>query len=192
MAVHAVVHVSMAALYAPLERYFGSTVRLYRVIMWAWPLTIVCAPLLNLMARRGEEGTLSFNIALFIFFVVWAVSGFTVSECMSPHQVFHHSHFDFSNILASMSIMVTETAPSPAALATINVCISILFMHPCQRTHSRHLFQGLSQMAIILPQAIAPAFVTSLFAFSIQSGIAGGNLIWIILFCFSTSPARYD
>jgi hypothetical protein len=41
-------------------------------------------------------------------------------------------------------------------------------------------------MAIILPQAIAPAFVTSLFAFSIQSGIAGGNLTWIILFAFST------
>ena len=42
-------------------------------------------------------------------------------------------------------------------------------------------------MAITLPQAIAPAFVTSLFAFSIQSGIAGGNLTWIILFAFSTS-----
>ena len=130
MAIRAVLHISIAALYAPVERYFGSTVRFYRVIMWGWPLTILCAPLLNMMARRGEEGTWPFNIALFIFYFLWAISGFTYSECMSPHQVFHHSHFDFSNLLAAMSIMVTETAPSPGALATINVCTSILSMHP--------------------------------------------------------------
>lgn len=41
-------------------------------------------------------------------------------------------------------------------------------------------------MAIVLPQAIAPAFVTSLFAISVQTGFAGGNLIWIFLFVLST------
>ena len=45
--------------------------------------------------------------------------------------------------------------------------------------------QGLSQMAIVLPQAIAPASVTSLFAASIKSHIMGGNIIYVVLFAFS-------
>ena len=82
-----------------------------------------------------------------------------------------------------MSIMITEITPSPSVSATINVCISTF--HAPLRTHPE---QGLSQMAVILSQAVAPSFDTSLFAFSIQSGIAGGNLTWIILFALSTSP----
>lgn len=33
---------------------------------------------------------------------------------------------------------------------------------------------------------IAPAFITSLFAFSIKSQIASGNLVWIIMFGFAS------
>lgn len=40
-------------------------------------------------------------------------------------------------------------------------------------------------MCIAFPQAIAPAFVTSLFAYSLKSNIAGGNLVWIILLAIS-------
>lgn len=36
-------------------------------------------------------------------------------------------------------------------------------------------------MAIVFPQAFAPAFVTSTFAWSIKLKILGGNTIWIIL-----------
>jgi MFS family permease len=60
----------------------------------------------------------------------------------------------------SIGVMANDASPSASALATIN---------------------GISQMAISLPQALSPAFVTSLFAYSIESGIAGGNLIWIVL-----------
>lgn len=43
-------------------------------------------------------------------------------------------------------------------------------------------------MSIILPQAIAPATGTALFAFSIQnSDIMGGHLIWAILLIISKS-----
>lgn len=45
--------------------------------------------------------------------------------------------------------------------------------------------KGISQMAIVLPQAIAPAFVTSTYAFSITSDILGGNLIWVALIAIS-------
>ncbi|TDL22143.1 MFS general substrate transporter [Rickenella mellea] len=68
-------------------------------------------------------------------------------------------------------IMVNDSAPSAAALAAIN---------------------GVSQMTIVLPQAIAPAFVTSLFAYSIKSGIAHGHLIWIFTLAFSTTAAIHS
>ena len=40
-------------------------------------------------------------------------------------------------------------------------------------------------MVMLLPQAVVPATVASLFAWSISSGILGGNLIWIILIIIS-------
>ena len=36
-------------------------------------------------------------------------------------------------------------------------------------------------MAIVLPQAFAPALVTSTFAWSIGISTLGGNMIWILL-----------
>lgn len=80
MAIRAVLHIGIAFLYAPLERFCGSTVRCYRMVMWGWPLTTICAPLLNVMARRGLEGSWSFNIAMLVFFVIWAGSGFAWSK----------------------------------------------------------------------------------------------------------------
>ncbi|GJJ15230.1 hypothetical protein Clacol_009506 [Clathrus columnatus] len=61
--------------------------------------------------------------------------------------------------------MVTNASPSESALSKIN---------------------GLSQMAIILPQAVAPATATALFAYSIKSQIIRGHLIWAILFSIGT------
>ncbi|KAH8114502.1 MFS general substrate transporter [Phellopilus nigrolimitatus] len=62
------------------------------------------------------------------------------------------------------AVMINDAAPSADTLAAMN---------------------GISQMAIVLPQTIAPAFVTSVFAFSVSSNILGGNLIWIVLLCIS-------
>lgn len=42
-------------------------------------------------------------------------------------------------------------------------------------------------MTIVFPQGIAPAFVTSLFAFSIKSDVANGNLVWIVLIAICKS-----
>jgi hypothetical protein len=36
-------------------------------------------------------------------------------------------------------------------------------------------------MAISLPQALAPAFATSLFAYSLASPLAGGHLVWVVM-----------
>lgn len=69
------------------------------------------------------------------------------------------------------SIMVNDAAPSADSLATIN---------------------AISQMTIVLPQAIAPALGTSMFAASIQSSLLGGNMIWAVLFVFSMIVAIHS
>jgi MFS family permease len=60
-----------------------------------------------------------------------------------------------------MFSLITDSCPSQAALATVN---------------------SLSQVCIVVPQALAPASATSLFAWSLKSSIPHGNLTWIILF----------
>jgi len=150
MAVRSILQIGIMPLYATLERYFGSTIRLYRACMWLWPISVVCLPLLNSLARTAGSDSWTFNMALWIFFVIWAFSGCS---------------------WVGISVMVTDAAPSESALSSIN---------------------SVSQMAIVLPQAIAPVFVTSLFAFSVNSGVAGGQLVWIILFIFTCGAAVHS
>ncbi|PAV19860.1 MFS general substrate transporter [Pyrrhoderma noxium] len=59
------------------------------------------------------------------------------------------------------SLMINDAAPSPDSLAAMN---------------------GISQLAIVLPQAVTPAFVTSTFAWSISTTLLNGNMIYVILF----------
>ncbi|KZW01590.1 MFS general substrate transporter [Exidia glandulosa HHB12029] len=61
---------------------------------------------------------------------------------------------------ACLSILVNDAAPFPEALARLNAVL---------------------QIAIVVPQAVAPALGTSLFAVSLKTGIFNGNLVWIVL-----------
>ncbi|EUC66729.1 MFS general substrate transporter, putative [Rhizoctonia solani AG-3 Rhs1AP] len=68
-----------------------------------------------------------------------------------------------------MGSMVNDASPSAEALSLIN---------------------GISQMSIVLPQAISPALANSLFAASVEKHILGGNLVWVLLFVFSEFQPR--
>jgi len=70
-----------------------------------------------------------------------------------------------------MGMMANDVSPSASALAAIN---------------------GVIQLSIVLPQAIAPAFATSLFAYSIKNDIAGGNLVWIIFFVLTCTASVHS
>ncbi|KAG8688077.1 hypothetical protein FRC11_006107 [Ceratobasidium sp. 423] len=63
-----------------------------------------------------------------------------------------------------MGTMVNDASPSAEALSLIN---------------------GISQISIVLPQAISPALANSLFAASVEKHILGGNLVWVLLFVFT-------
>ncbi|KAH7098878.1 MFS general substrate transporter [Auriculariales sp. MPI-PUGE-AT-0066] len=63
-----------------------------------------------------------------------------------------------------LTIMLNAASSSPEALTRLN---------------------ALSQFTIVIPQAVGPAFGTSLFAFSLQTPFLHGHLVWVVLFLFA-------
>lgn len=59
------------------------------------------------------------------------------------------------------------------------------FNRPC-------VFKGVAQTFQALMMAIAPALVTSLFAFSIQSPILAGNIVYAILLIITVAGAVHS
>lgn len=72
----------------------------------------------------------------------------------------------------SSAVIINDAAPTADALGAVN---------------------GLSQMVIVLSEAVAPAVGTALFAVSKSSlrGVMGGNLIWVVLFGVSCGTAMH-
>lgn len=73
MAVRSVTNIAVMVFYTPLQRRLG-TVRLYQFAMAIYPFAIAFMPLLNHIARQGEESTLLFNAVLLTFFFVWSLA----------------------------------------------------------------------------------------------------------------------
>ena len=83
MSVRAVAQILSLIPYPYLERRYGF-MRMYRFSMLLWPVTIALFPLLNLIARsNGEDGFVWYG-ALFVFFMVWAFTGWTWRTCTPP------------------------------------------------------------------------------------------------------------
>ena len=75
--------------------------------------------------------------------------------------------------LAAISVFITRTAPNKHSLGTMN---------------------GLSQTTTSIARAIGPAAFSSIFAFSKESNILGGNLVYLIFFvlaCFLVLLSRF-
>lgn len=70
----------------------------------------------------------------------------------------------------SSGVIINDAAPTADSLAAVN---------------------GLSQMAIVLSEAVAPAVATTIFAFSKSSNVLNGNLIWVVLFAISCGTALH-
>lgn len=173
----------MMCLFAPLQNRIG-TRRTYQVSMLAWPLTILFFPILNLL-KRWEASELVMNIALCTFFVVWGLAHISWRKPFG-----HFIRWNILTLINSGFFSVDQRCYAVCRCTSGNECkrkaapISIFPLFT-------NLLQGISQMAIVLPQAIAPAFVTSLFAWSITSHILGGYLIWIILFGIGKSSSSH-
>ena len=87
-----------------------------------------------------------------------------------------------------MGMMANDACPSASALAAVNGEQNSTYVcSPIFRPDLYFLWGvvGVIQVSTVLPQAIAPAFATSLFAYSIKSDLAGGNLVWVICVAIS-------
>jgi len=62
-------------------------------------------------------------------------------------------------------VILNDAAPSAEALSVIN---------------------GMGQMSLSLAMAFAPAFITTLFAFTVEYNLLRGNLTWVVLFIIGT------
>lgn len=63
------------------------------------------------------------------------------------------------------------------------ICTASMVATSSPSAEALGMMNGISQMTLILPQAISPALGNSLFAASIYDNILGGNLIWVVMFC---------
>jgi MFS family permease len=116
--------------------------------------------------RMYQGSMLLFPLVVLMFPVLNAVLRWTGGEMNFSFWViwtFFFMIWAFTGFnWTSMFSLISEATPSQSALATLN---------------------SLSQMCIVLPQAIAPAAATSLFAYSGEHPeLFRGNLIWIIMF----------
>ncbi len=164
--------VPIMALYPKIEKRLGNLL-FYQLVMSTFP-SWSCASRCS-TRRRSYPHPPSFAMVS--------------SSCTSCSGVGRDSHGvrgllpsvifrKLSHLLACLSIMINDVCPSAEALAAINVTSSF-FARPYIPTN---YCQGLSQMSIQLPQAIAPALATVLYATSIRSGFLHGHGIWAFLF----------
>ncbi|KIJ40986.1 hypothetical protein M422DRAFT_780622 [Sphaerobolus stellatus SS14] len=115
-------------------------------------------PILSIMLESFNIGLLSDGlIAIFPLFCFTPIGlgGLGMSEAAIGFQMAIRSVLQ----LVTLSNMVVDVTPCAEALSIVN---------------------GLSSLAITLPQAVAPALIAPLFAYSIESGVAGGYIIWIV------------
>ncbi|KAJ7582620.1 major facilitator superfamily domain-containing protein [Mycena floridula] len=135
-----------------LHRYDSS--KTYNFFIAAWPPTFLSLPLLNLIARGhlDSAGVLNSEPSRLLWFGICVTMLFSRFGLMAYSRVLH--------FLANM-ILVKESSPSTHALGSVN---------------------GLVQACLCLSRALAPAFVSSIFALSTEYQLLGGNL-WSLIMC---------
>ncbi|KDQ16314.1 hypothetical protein BOTBODRAFT_31015 [Botryobasidium botryosum FD-172 SS1] len=162
--------------------------KLYDFTNSIWPLLFVLLPFLNILARigsveravdggvKGIEGV-ERMVGMFVEAAQMQTlgGGAAVEGALTMRAEWRAVIWVGVGIILALSrfaclafsfsmILVRNAAPSPASLGTAN---------------------GLIQSVMCLARAIAPAFVSSLFAVSVGQRILGGNMIWIAMFILS-------
>lgn len=81
MACRAVIFLSLLSLYPRIEAKIG-VLRCYQIAFLSWPCTIMILPCLNMIARRGGEGTFVWYLTLGLTMLSWSINslGWSKSE----------------------------------------------------------------------------------------------------------------
>ncbi|KAF8590442.1 MFS general substrate transporter [Ramaria rubella] len=125
----------------------------YKLCMTLWSIAYVALPLLNVLARLGLDDINAEADALKPAYSIAVWIG--IGICLAITRL--------ANLAFSLSmILVKDTSPCPSALGAAN---------------------ALAQFSMCLARAIAPAFVSALFATSIDHHILGSYL-WVCVMGF--------
>ncbi|KAF8761672.1 MFS general substrate transporter [Rhizoctonia solani] len=201
MSIRAVVHILMMVVYSKVNRALG-TVRLYKVTMAFWSLVVLGFPFLHWVASLTGIKSIVFNTAQFIFFLAWSVCGFAwvcmgtmVNDASPSAEALSLINGTFlsnlsrpwggETLLVSRLDYVRSSPPSSSSFHPPPR--PPLIAKGCIQPNRR-----ISQISIVLPQAISPALANSLFAVSVDKHLLGGNLVWVLLFVFRSVLIKAD
>ncbi|TDL24544.1 MFS general substrate transporter [Rickenella mellea] len=140
--------------FPPMQRRYGC-IGLYRRVMFIWPVAYAMFPLINFIARHSMpdlgDDFLQQSLGATI------PAGFIVWTCIACLLIAVRVAWMSYSVNA---ILVREACPSKDALGSTF---------------------GLASSVCCIARSLAPAFVSSLFAFSKRNQILGGNLVWVIM-----------
>ncbi|CAG8445428.1 2067_t:CDS:2, partial [Acaulospora colombiana] len=94
---------------------------IYRVSLIAWFPSLICFPILNWMARRGMEGSVSWYSMLLVLWIIWSVTAasFVLLSSLSPSA----SAVATVQGLLSVSTIAPQALAPALATSTFAICI---------------------------------------------------------------------
>src|SRR3984885_10742919 len=103
LSIRTFIQIGCMFLYPPLQRHRwigrDSPVRVYQLGMTIWPITVMCYPFLNLLARVDQLGSTQgwvFKCSMMLFFIVWGLGGYcwtsvitiSIKQCVIADAIF--------------------------------------------------------------------------------------------------------
>ncbi|KAF8509541.1 MFS general substrate transporter [Gautieria morchelliformis] len=139
-----------------------AAVTAYKLCMKLWPVAFLMFPLLNVLARAGLEVE-DVNTAGEVLKPAYTAAVWVgIGLCLATTRI--------ANLAFSLSmILVKDTSPTPSALGAAN---------------------GLAQFSMCIARAVAPAFVSALFAVSVDNHILGSYLWVCVMVLFACVGIR--
>ena len=146
-----------AAFLGKIIRYFGAR-KVFTASLVAYLVSILCFPLEKYFAQRagGADWRVWTVIAVQLAMYCLITPAYGESIMFALARPYSISIF----FLASIQVLITDSAPSQSALGSVN---------------------GLAQAVASVSRALAPSFASSLFAISLQRNWAGGDAGYYIL-----------
>ncbi|KAJ6579953.1 major facilitator superfamily domain-containing protein [Mycena vulgaris] len=127
-----------------------SIAKMYMFFMGVWPITFMLVPLLNAIARMGQNNR-GANTSYFNFDILLWIGTAVVIICWRV-ACLAYSCMGWNN-----AILVRNNCPSPSSLGSAN---------------------GLNVLSMPVSGCTSPAFVSTLFALSVDKHLLGGHL-WV-------------
>lgn len=163
--------VYQAVAFAPIYEWLGPKM-IYVISMGMFAPIFVLFPMMRASVNGKEGGSASLNaftwVELALQIILYVIMDMGFSE--------------YSHLFTSSFNYGTYTLSSPS-ISPGSAIIYIRASSP--NAYSLGATNGIAQTAVAIARAIGPVFSTSLFAFSVEYNILGGNLVYVVFIVVS-------